>query len=161
MVVPGDCGSIVVDFETFEVYGYLVASNGLGHAMVVPLAHAIDEITSCLGSSNISGFPSATLPNALVSNPWRSHPLPGLSDGSRTNAFFDRIRSWFLHQSSEAMFVPTATAAIPISGPVSGMSKLVESLHVPRSLLRSSKPITVFRHPDGIETSALGTQEGK
>ncbi|KAH8763239.1 hypothetical protein F5883DRAFT_560181 [Diaporthe sp. PMI_573] len=158
VVVPGDCGSIVVDLETFEVYGYLVASNGLGHAMVVPLAHAIDEITCCLGSSNISGFPSATLPSALVSNPSASHPLPSPSDGSRTNTVLDRLRSW-VHRSSEAAFIPTATATISVSTQLSGMPKLVESLHFPKSLLRSSRSITNSRHPDDMTTPTLATKE--
>lgn len=50
-------------------------------------------------------------------------------------------------------------ATIPISGPVSGMSKLMESLHAPISLLRRRSNRS--RHPDGKKPSALGTQEGK
>ena len=47
---PGDCGSWVVDHETNEVYGYVVASDILGEIYVVPLHAALDAITNKLAA---------------------------------------------------------------------------------------------------------------
>ena len=47
---PGDCGSWVVDHETNEVYGYVVASDILGEIYVVPLHAALDDITNKLAA---------------------------------------------------------------------------------------------------------------
>lgn len=47
---PGDCGSWVVDHQTNEVYGYVVASDILGEIYVVPLHAALDDITNKLAA---------------------------------------------------------------------------------------------------------------
>ncbi|WQF87711.1 hypothetical protein CDEST_12725 [Colletotrichum destructivum] len=58
-VFPGECGSIVVDQKSFEVYGHVVGSNHLGHAYIVPLSDTFDQIRTAFNSENV-GFPSLT-----------------------------------------------------------------------------------------------------
>ena len=43
-LIPGECGSIVVDQVSFEVYGHVIGSNVLGHTYVVPLIDTIEQI---------------------------------------------------------------------------------------------------------------------
>ena len=54
MIDPGDCGSWVVDHETYEVYGYVVASDILGEVYVVPLHAALHDITDRLAAISAS-----------------------------------------------------------------------------------------------------------
>ncbi|GKT57457.1 NDT80 like DNA-binding family protein [Colletotrichum tofieldiae] len=52
-IQPGECGSIIVDKRTHEVYGHLVGIDVLGTGRVVPLAHTIDQMKSAFGASSI------------------------------------------------------------------------------------------------------------
>ena len=54
MLDPGDCGSWVVDHETNEVYGYVVASDVLGEIYVVPLHATLHDITNRLAARSAS-----------------------------------------------------------------------------------------------------------
>ena len=56
---PGDCGSWVVDDQTYEVYGHVVASDALGEVYVVPLHATLRDITTRLAAR------SASLPTEL------------------------------------------------------------------------------------------------
>ncbi|KAK6602332.1 hypothetical protein H4I95_07434 [Botrytis cinerea] len=53
-VIDGDCGSLVVDQETLEVYGHVVASNPLGEAYVVPLRNTFHQISTAFGAKDLS-----------------------------------------------------------------------------------------------------------
>lgn len=53
-ILPGECGSVVVDQETFEIYGHIIGSDGLGHAYVVPLRQTFDQIKTSFGAQNVS-----------------------------------------------------------------------------------------------------------
>ncbi|KAF7892002.1 hypothetical protein EAF00_008304 [Botryotinia globosa] len=59
-VIDGDCGSLIVDQETLEVYGHVVASNPLGEAYVVPLQNTFHQISSAFGAQDLS------LPNPVL-----------------------------------------------------------------------------------------------
>jgi hypothetical protein len=63
-VIDGDCGSLIVNQETLEVYGHVVASNPLGEAYVVPLRATFDQIGDALGAKELS-LPS---PGPLMAN---------------------------------------------------------------------------------------------
>ncbi|TGO67332.1 hypothetical protein BOTNAR_0044g00130 [Botryotinia narcissicola] len=52
-VIDGDCGSLIVDQETLEVYGHVVASNPLGEAYVVPLQNTFHQISSAFGAKDL------------------------------------------------------------------------------------------------------------
>lgn len=53
-VINGDCGSLIVDQETLEVYGHVIASNPLGEAYVVPLQNIFRQISHALGAKDLS-----------------------------------------------------------------------------------------------------------
>jgi hypothetical protein len=53
-VIDGDCGSLIVNQETLEVYGHVVASNPLGEAYVVPLRNIFRQIHDALGAKEVS-----------------------------------------------------------------------------------------------------------
>ncbi|KAF5869098.1 putative rna binding protein [Botrytis fragariae] len=53
-VINGDCGSLIVDQVTLEVYGHVVASNPLGEAYVVPLQDTFKQISNTLGAKDLS-----------------------------------------------------------------------------------------------------------
>ncbi|TGO26808.1 hypothetical protein BPAE_0053g00630 [Botrytis paeoniae] len=52
-VIDGDCGSLIVDQETLEVYGHVVASSPLGEAYVVPLQNTFHQISSAFGAKDL------------------------------------------------------------------------------------------------------------
>jgi hypothetical protein len=52
-VVDGDCGSVVVDQETFKVYGHVIGSNPLNYAHIVPLMDTIEQIKSYSGAQEV------------------------------------------------------------------------------------------------------------
>jgi hypothetical protein len=52
-VIDGDCGSLVVDQETLEIFGHVVASNPLGEAYVVPLQSTFHQIRDALGAKDL------------------------------------------------------------------------------------------------------------
>lgn len=54
MLYPGDCGSWVVDDQTYEVYGHVVASDVLGEAYVVPLHATLQDIATRLAARSVS-----------------------------------------------------------------------------------------------------------
>ncbi|KAF7923939.1 hypothetical protein EAE99_006600 [Botrytis elliptica] len=59
-VIDGECGSLIVDQESLEVYGHVVASNPLGEAYVVPLQDTFQQISNSLEAKDLS------LPNPRV-----------------------------------------------------------------------------------------------
>ena len=46
--MEGDCGSIVVDQESYEIYGHIIGSNPLNHALVVPLIDTIEQLKASI-----------------------------------------------------------------------------------------------------------------
>lgn len=59
-ICDGDSGSWVVDAETFEIYGQLVASDALGGGYVIPMTGIMDEIKSTLGAKSV-GLPGPAI----------------------------------------------------------------------------------------------------
>ncbi|KAF7891398.1 uncharacterized protein EAF02_001723 [Botrytis sinoallii] len=59
-VIDGDCGSLIVDQNSLEVYGHVVASNPFGEAYVVPLQDTFQQISNSLEAKDLS------LPNPRV-----------------------------------------------------------------------------------------------
>ena len=53
-IIDGDCGSLVVNQESLEVYGHVVASNPLGEAYVVPLRNTMYQISHAFGAKETS-----------------------------------------------------------------------------------------------------------
>ncbi|KAK0617685.1 hypothetical protein B0T14DRAFT_525681 [Immersiella caudata] len=64
-ILHGECGSLVVDQATYEVYGHVVASgpNGLIHA--VPLKNVFAQIGKSFETENISFFSINSTPRSL------------------------------------------------------------------------------------------------
>ncbi|TGO45378.1 hypothetical protein BCON_0398g00030 [Botryotinia convoluta] len=67
-VIDGDCGSLIVDQETLEVYGHVVASNPLGEAYVVPLQNTFHQISSAFGAKDLSLPHPGLLMESLVAH---------------------------------------------------------------------------------------------
>ncbi|KAK7408882.1 hypothetical protein QQX98_008943 [Neonectria punicea] len=58
-LVHGECGSVVVDHETNEVYGHVVGSNPLGHVLLVPLEHVFSQVKISFRTSRVRLSPSS------------------------------------------------------------------------------------------------------
>ena len=52
-MIEGDCGSIVIDKKTLNVYGHVVGSNPLQEAYVVPLKDTINQIKDDLDATEV------------------------------------------------------------------------------------------------------------
>ncbi|KAJ0108635.1 RNA-binding protein [Diaporthe amygdali] len=52
-VLPGESGSLVVDQDTFSVYGHVVGSDRLGYALVVPLCDTIRQVRSAFKATSV------------------------------------------------------------------------------------------------------------
>ncbi|KAI9150050.1 Calcium/calmodulin-dependent protein kinase type 1 [Paramyrothecium foliicola] len=46
-ILPGECGSVVVNRATNRIYGHVVGNDALGHAYIVPMVHVFDQINTC------------------------------------------------------------------------------------------------------------------
>jgi len=53
-ISKGDSGSIVVDKETFHVYGHIIGTNPLSQACVVPLVETIRQVTHCFRDARVT-----------------------------------------------------------------------------------------------------------
>ncbi|KIN03323.1 hypothetical protein OIDMADRAFT_117858, partial [Oidiodendron maius Zn] len=53
-IIDGDCGSLVVNQKTLEVYGHVVASNPLNEAYVVPLQNTMYQISQAFRAKETS-----------------------------------------------------------------------------------------------------------
>ncbi|KAM5383594.1 hypothetical protein ACJZ2D_002043 [Fusarium nematophilum] len=64
-LVSGECGSIIVDQETHEVYGHVIGSGPAGHVYLVPLRLVFEQIGTCFGTNcvgiSVSPMASATV----------------------------------------------------------------------------------------------------
>ena len=58
-LMKGDSGSLVLDEQSYEAYGHLVASNPLAELYVIPLAATIRQIKLAFDANDVS-FPSAS-----------------------------------------------------------------------------------------------------
>ncbi|KAF7950116.1 hypothetical protein EAE96_007414 [Botrytis aclada] len=67
-VIDSDCGSLIVDQVTLEVYGHVVASNPLGEAYVVPFQDTFQQIGNTLGAKDLSLPNSRLLMERLVAH---------------------------------------------------------------------------------------------
>lgn len=54
MLDPGDCGSWVVDRETCEIYGHVVAVDALEEAYIIPLNATLRDIQKSLAAKSVS-----------------------------------------------------------------------------------------------------------
>ena len=52
--MEGECGSVVVDQKTHDVYGHIVGSNPMEHAYVVPFKHIIEDIKFMFATTDVS-----------------------------------------------------------------------------------------------------------
>ena len=53
-LIPGECGSWVIDASTGYVYGHAVASDLFGDIYVVPMAAILGDIKAIMGASSVS-----------------------------------------------------------------------------------------------------------
>ncbi|KAG4287464.1 hypothetical protein FPRO06_05116 [Fusarium proliferatum] len=65
---PGECGSIVVDQATFDIYGHVVGSNIIGDVFVVPLPDTIEQIRVAFNATTVT-LPSQNLILPLCNRP--------------------------------------------------------------------------------------------
>jgi hypothetical protein len=52
-ITQGDCGSAIVDQETYEIYGHIIGSNRNGHGLIAPLVDTIRQIKSTFGTARV------------------------------------------------------------------------------------------------------------
>ncbi|KAI3329343.1 hypothetical protein HD806DRAFT_548470 [Xylariaceae sp. AK1471] len=64
-VMDGDCGSVVVDQETFEIYGHVIGSDCFGNAHVVPLINTMRQIKTLFGVNYVALTPPVTNNNSV------------------------------------------------------------------------------------------------
>ncbi|KAI1009864.1 hypothetical protein LB504_003152 [Fusarium proliferatum] len=64
---PGECGSIVVDQKTFDIYGHVIGSNIIGDVFVVPLSDTIEQIRVAFNATIVT-LPSQNLLLPLHNN---------------------------------------------------------------------------------------------
>lgn len=64
---PGECGSIVVDQTTFDIYGHVIGSNIIGDVFVVPLSDTIEQIRVAFNATIVT-LPSQNLLLPLHNN---------------------------------------------------------------------------------------------
>lgn len=57
---PGECGSIIVDQATFDIYGHVVGSNIIGDIFVVPLSDTIEQVRVAFNATTVT-LPSQNL----------------------------------------------------------------------------------------------------
>ena len=67
MLDAGDCGSWVVDAETDEVYGHVVASDAFGDAFIIPFQSTIQDIRERLAAGAVG------LPDSAEILEWMMH----------------------------------------------------------------------------------------
>ncbi|KZL88131.1 rna binding protein [Colletotrichum incanum] len=128
-ILPGECGSIIVDKRTHEVYGHLVGTDVLGTGRVVPLTHTIDQMKSAFGASSIKLPEQQTssrrsgkraLPMAVGMTRAAFEDSPGLHFG--LDAFFENSSkpdtTRFPELDSNSLSVPISNfyGALPLSG---------------------------------------------
>ena len=65
VLCAGDCGSWVVDDETFEVYGHVVASDAFGEAFIIPLDAIFQDMKTQLEVESVS-LPAETDINEVI-----------------------------------------------------------------------------------------------
>ncbi|OCL12554.1 hypothetical protein AOQ84DRAFT_275627, partial [Glonium stellatum] len=53
-VIEGDCGSLIVDQQTSEVYGHVVGANPLDQAHVVPIKATTEQIRKSLRATEVT-----------------------------------------------------------------------------------------------------------
>lgn len=53
-VIEGDCGSVIVDQQTSEVYGHVVGANPLDQAYVVPISATTEQIRKSLQATEVT-----------------------------------------------------------------------------------------------------------
>lgn len=51
--MPGDCGAWVVNSKTWEVYGYVVATDYFGEVYIIPMNHAFENMKTQLSADKI------------------------------------------------------------------------------------------------------------
>ncbi|KAF5004049.1 hypothetical protein FDECE_9424, partial [Fusarium decemcellulare] len=67
-LISGECGSVVVDDDTNEIYGHVVGCNTSGHALIVPLKHVLTQVKHCFGTTLVGlSTPSTHLSPVQVS----------------------------------------------------------------------------------------------
>jgi hypothetical protein len=99
----GDCGLWVVDSQTYEVFGHVVASNIFGEAYVVPLDDLFENIKHQLGAQSV-GLPQAHEASSwLYGAPGRPLELSSLQAKDSTQQK-TRIRSQSIALTDDGYF---------------------------------------------------------
>lgn len=78
-LLDGECGSIVIDRETSEVYGHVIGCSPLGHVLVVPLRNVFSQVKAGFRTTDVCLTPSSAAIRSRQSLP--SPPSPPLGEG--------------------------------------------------------------------------------
>ncbi|KAF5578379.1 RNA-binding protein [Fusarium pseudocircinatum] len=134
---PGECGSIVVDQTTFDIYGHVIGSNIIGDVFVVPLSETIEQIRVTFNATTV------TLPaqNLIL-------PLCSISEDTMTT------------QARRPTIKTRSTAALNHLNPVYpkcslGSSKIAQAWNRPRGHSGQFSGSQRLFHPEKEDTSYL------
>jgi hypothetical protein len=132
-VLPGESGSVVVDQDTFAVYGHVIGSDRLGHALTVPLCDTIQQVAIAFNSSSVCLPKEAKHFETVASdapdgNPGRHQsPIHGpsrhkvlegsISDALETSQDSPQMSS--VQISSELVLVPPSSSSAEVCPPKS------------------------------------------
>ncbi|RYP44145.1 hypothetical protein DL768_009380 [Monosporascus sp. mg162] len=106
-VVDGDSGSWIVDPESLEVFGHVIASDILGDIYVVPICDAFKDIKKCLNCSSV------TLPTADdIRRATSLAKLKVTEDPSRRAIRLDINSVPLGEESADASTVPSPTSSV-------------------------------------------------
>ncbi|KAH6982352.1 hypothetical protein BKA56DRAFT_616421 [Ilyonectria sp. MPI-CAGE-AT-0026] len=108
-LIQGECGSVVVDQETTEVYGHVVGCDPSGHALVVPLEHVFAQVKASFRASYV-GLDSSSLGEMPIPGPLASSATnSGTSKATPSRGFsYDKSQSNLAHEPPEKRHVQLA-----------------------------------------------------
>ncbi|KAF5687060.1 RNA-binding protein [Fusarium circinatum] len=139
---PGECGSIVVDQITFDIYGHVIGSNTIGDVFVVPLSDTIEQIRVAFNATTV------TLPSQNLLLPLRDKS----EDTMNTQA---RLSLNQLHSAAAHAHIHSGAAKRSLGSSL--LAQIRKRLAVPRS---ESGQFRMFQKPfcpDEEGTSLLQT----
>ncbi|KAK2589820.1 hypothetical protein QQS21_012500 [Conoideocrella luteorostrata] len=115
-IIPGECGSIVVDQETFDVYGHVIGSDAFGHGHIIPLSRTIRQIKARFNAHTV------ILPDASYPSLPRKNLVPTFSSYSQTpiTSFRPSTEKQFDKRIAAAPSEKIASSSIP--GPSKNMA---------------------------------------
>ncbi|KAF5574775.1 RNA-binding protein [Fusarium subglutinans] len=139
---PGECGSIIVDRTTFDIYGHVIGSNIIGDVFVVPLSDSIEQIRAAFNATTVT-LPSQ---NLIL-------PLCNLSEDTMTTQA--RLYPNKLHSAAAHTHIHSGAAKRSLgSSPLAQMWRRPED---PRSHSGQFRRFQTPFYPDEEDTSLLKT----